>query len=151
MYNYELLKALNETKKPVILKRAFSATIKEWVNATEYLSDLGEENIFLCERGIRTFENAYRNTLDLNAVTYLKQNTSFKVLVDPSHGTGNSAMVLPLARAAMMAGCDGLLVEVHPTPTQALSDADQGISIEKGIELFHQTQKLLQLRESFHA
>ncbi len=129
MYNYELLKELSHLKKPVVLKRAFSATIQEWLGATEYLSGLGEENIFLCERGIRTFETKLRNTLDLGAVIYLKKNYPFKVLVDPSHAMGDSKYVHDASMAALAAGADGLLIEVHPDPKSALSDPEQALDL----------------------
>lgn len=128
MYNYELLRELNLMGKPVIFKRAFSATVKEWVNACEYMPDLGEEKIILCERGIRTFETSTRNTLDINTVIYLKQNFNFKVLVDPSHGAGIRSMVAPLSHVAMASGADGILIESHPNPEQAKSDKDQQIT-----------------------
>ena len=131
MYNYDLLKELNKTGKPVLLKRAFSATLKEWVNACGYMPDLGEEKIILCERGIRTFETSTRNTLDINSVIYLKQNYKFKVLVDPSHASGLTSMVAPLSRVAIASGADGLLIESHPNPEKALSDKDQQITLSE--------------------
>lgn len=130
MYNYALLKELSHTQKPVILKRAFSATIEEWLHASEYLVRGGNTNIILCERGIRTFENSMRNTLDLSAVAYLKQNSHFPVLVDPSHATGLSELVEPMSLAAAAAGADGLLIEAHPNPPVAFSDARQAIDFE---------------------
>lgn len=128
MYNYDLLRELNRCNKPVLFKRAFSATVKEWLNACGYMPDLGEEKIILCERGIRTFETTTRNTLDINSVVYLKQNHNFKVIVDPSHGSGLKSMVKPLSLAALAAGADGLLIESHPHPECALSDKDQQIT-----------------------
>lgn len=128
MYNYDLLKELNKLGKPVIFKRAFSATVDEWINACGYMSDLGEDKIILCERGIRTFETTTRNTLDINSVIYLKQNYNFKVIVDPSHAAGIRSMVAPLSHVAMAAGADGILIECHPTPALALSDKDQQIT-----------------------
>lgn len=128
MYNYDLLRELNTCHRPVLFKRAFSATVKEWLNACGYMPDLGEEKIILCERGIRTFETTTRNTLDLNSVIYLKQNHGFKVIVDPSHGSGIKSMIKPLSLAALAIGADGLLIESHPFPEQALSDKDQQIS-----------------------
>ena len=128
MYNYDLLRELNNLNKPVLFKRAFSATVGEWINACGYMSKLGEEKIILCERGIRTFETSTRNTLDINSVIYLKQNYNFKVIVDPSHGAGIRSMVAPLSKVAMAAGADGILVESHPTPDSALSDKDQQIT-----------------------
>ncbi len=128
MYNYDLLKELNKAGKPVLLKRAFSATVSEWLNACGYMQDLGEEKIVLCERGIRTFETSTRNTLDINSVVYLKQNHPFKVIVDPSHASGIKSMVAPLSRVALVSGADGVLVESHPNPEIALSDKDQQIT-----------------------
>tara|TARA_Y100000768_G_C23990995_1_gene692960 strand:+ start:8771 stop:9538 length:768 start_codon:yes stop_codon:yes gene_type:complete len=147
MYNYDLLRELNAYGKPVLFKRAFSATVKEWLNACGYMPDLGEEKILLCERGIRTFETSTRNTLDINSVIYLKQNTKFKVIVDPSHGAGIAAMVGPLCHVAMAAGADGILVESHPNPAQALSDKDQQITPE---ELTHIRAQLTEIAKFYH-
>lgn len=130
MYNYELLKRINETGKQVVLKRGFSSTIKEWIQAAEYIDD-SEKRVILCERGVRTFETSYRNTLDLNAVSFLKQNTNYKVLVDPSHGTGIKSMVEPLSLAAMACGADGLLIESHYKPEIALSDKEQALDLQE--------------------
>ena len=129
MYNYELLKELSFLKKPVVLKRAFSATIKEWLGAANYLSNLAEEKVILCERGIRTFETSLRNTLDLGSVIYLKEKTNFKVIVDPSHAMGEAKYVAKASLASMAAGADGILVEVHPKPEEALSDRQQTINV----------------------
>jgi 3-deoxy-7-phosphoheptulonate synthase len=128
MYNYELLRELNRLGKPVLFKRAFSATVSEWINACGYMPDLGEEKIILCERGIRTFEPSTRNTLDINSVIYIKQNYNFKVVVDPSHACGNVDMIKQLCFVSMAAGADGLLIESHPNPAEALSDKDQQIT-----------------------
>ena len=128
MYNYDLLRELDSLGKPVLFKRAFSATVNEWVNACGYMPTLGEEKIILCERGIRTFETSTRNTLDINSVVFLKQRYNFKVIVDPSHATGIKSMIKPLCHVGLVAGADGLLVESHPTPDQALSDKDQQIT-----------------------
>ena len=141
MYNYELLKELSKLKKPVLLKRGFSATINEWLGATDYLSDLGEENIYLCERGIRTFETKLRNTLDLGAVMYLKKNHHFKVFVDPSHAMGDSNYVVQASLAALASGADGILVEVHPQPNQALSDPEQALDLKMYQELVHKLDR----------
>ncbi|MEI7440184.1 MAG: 3-deoxy-7-phosphoheptulonate synthase [bacterium] len=140
MFNYELLKELGKTKKPIILKRGFAAMIKEWLLAAEYLVQSGNEEIILCERGIRTFEPLTRNTLDLTAVAYLKQNTHFPVIVDPSHAAGDSALVIPLAKASKALGADGILVEVHPEPGKALSDGDQALDFEGMRNLYHSLQ-----------
>ncbi len=128
MYNYDLLRELDSLDKPVLLKRAFSATVNEWVNACGYMPTLGEEKIVLCERGIRTFETSTRNTLDINSVVFLKQRYNFKVIVDPSHAAGIKSMVQPLCHVGLAAGADGLLIESHPTPQNALSDKDQQIT-----------------------
>jgi 3-deoxy-7-phosphoheptulonate synthase len=135
MYNYELLKELSRYGKPVILKRAFSATITEWLGAAEYLFNLGEKNIILCERGVRSFDNKLRNLLDLGSVIYLKKNTPFKVLVDPSHSMGYTQYVSDAAYAAVAAGADGLIVEVHPEPACALSDGQQALNMQQLTEL----------------
>lgn len=136
MYNYELLKEIGKTRKPVILKRGFSALIKEWLLATEYVLAGGNDQIILCERGIRTFETLTRNTLDLTAVAYIKNKTQFPVIVDPSHAAGNSELVLPLAKAAKAVGADGVLIEVHAEPSKALSDADQALDF-KGMQALY--------------
>lgn len=127
MYNYELLKELGRAGKPILLKRAFAATIEEWTRAAEYVVKGGNDQVILCERGIRTFESATRNTLDLNAVAWIKAHTSFPVIVDPSHGTGRRELVAPMAMAGIAAGADGIICEVHPRPDEALSDSFQAI------------------------
>ncbi len=123
--NFSLLRRLGRTKKPVLLKRGMSTKLEEFVMAAEYILSEGNPNVILCERGIRTFETATRNTLDLNAVPLLKEWTHLPVLVDPSHGTGMYKLVAPMALAAIAAGADGLLIEVHPKPESALSDGPQ--------------------------
>jgi 3-deoxy-7-phosphoheptulonate synthase len=128
MQNFALLKALGAAGKPVILKRGLSATIDELLNAAEYIVLHGNPRVVLCERGIRTFETATRNTLDLNAVAVLKQLTHLPVIVDPSHGTGRRDLIGPLSHAALAVGADGLLIEVHPAPDSALSDGAQSIT-----------------------
>lgn len=143
MYNYELLKALGKEKKPVILKRGFSALVDEWLQASEYITRNGNLDVILCERGIRTFETTTRNTLDLNSVAYIKKHTKFKVIVDPSHGTGKRNLILPLSLAALAAGADGLLVEIHPNPQQAWSDKDQAINLEEFHHLVKEIKKIL--------
>ncbi len=129
MQNFELLKEAGRAGLPVLLKRGLSATIDEWLNAAEYIMAEGNENVVLCERGIRTFETATRNTLDLSAVPVLKEKTHLPVIVDPSHATGVRAYVAPLAKAAVAAGADGLMIEVHPNPEKALSDGPQSLTI----------------------
>jgi 3-deoxy-7-phosphoheptulonate synthase len=128
MQNYPLLERLGQIRKPIMLKRALSGTIREWLMAAEYIVAKGNPHVMLCERGIRTFENATRNTLDLNAVPVLKALTHLPVVVDPSHGIGLRAHVPAMARAAVAAGADGLIVEVHPCPEKALSDGQQSLT-----------------------
>jgi 3-deoxy-7-phosphoheptulonate synthase len=127
MQNYALLRRLATSRKPVLLKRGPAATIREWLLAAEYLLAGGNPNVVLCERGIRTFETAMRNTLDLAGVALVKDLSHLPVLVDPSHGTGQRRLVPPASRAAAAVGADGLLIEVHPCPDQALSDGAQSL------------------------
>lgn len=127
MQNFQLLKEVGLIKKPVLLKRGLSATISEWLNAAEYIASGGNYNIVFCERGIRTYETFTRNTLDLSAVAAVKELSHLPIIVDPSHGTGRWQMVQPMARAAVAAGADGLMIEVHPHPEVALSDGDQSL------------------------
>ncbi|MDA8094485.1 MAG: 3-deoxy-7-phosphoheptulonate synthase [Betaproteobacteria bacterium] len=128
MQNFDLLKEVGRISKPVILKRGMSATISEWLMAAEYIAAGGNHNIIFCERGIRTFETYYRNVLDVTAVPVLKRETHLPVIIDPSHAGGKAWMVPALARAAIAAGADGLLVEMHPSPCEAWCDADQALS-----------------------
>jgi len=128
MQNFRLLTALGELRKPVILKRGLSATIEDLLLAAEYVVSEGNPNVILCERGIRTFETATRNTLDLAAVPFIKQRSHLPVLVDPSHGTGRVELVGPMARAAAACGADGVIVEVHRNPVEALSDGGQSLT-----------------------
>jgi 3-deoxy-7-phosphoheptulonate synthase len=130
MQNYNLLKEVGKSKKPVLLKRGLSATIEELLMAAEYIMSEGNQNVILCERGIRTFEKATRNTLDISAVPVLKKLSHLPVIIDPSHAAGNRDYVAALSRAAIAAGADGILVEVHPNPESASSDADQTIGLE---------------------
>jgi 3-deoxy-7-phosphoheptulonate synthase len=131
MHNYSLLQELSRVEKPVLLKRGFSATFKEWMLAAEYLIKGGNDRIILCERGIRTFETATRNTFDINAIALAKAETGFPVFADPSHGTGQARLVPAIALAAAAAGADGLLIEVHPDPAHALSDGFQSLDFEE--------------------
>lgn len=128
MQNFFLLRELGKIDKPVLLKRGPSATIEEWIMAAEYIISSGNPQVIMCERGIRTFENYTRNTLDLSAVPLIKQLTHLPVIVDPSHGTGKSKLVEPMALAAVGAGCDGLMVEVHQNPSEAWSDGPQSLT-----------------------
>ena len=130
MQNFQMLKALGKCKKPVMLKRGLSATISEWLNAAEYIMTGGNENVMFCERGIRTYETFTRNTLDLSAVAAVKELSHLPIVVDPSHGTGRRPMVAPMARAAIAAGADALMIEVHPHPEIALSDGNQSLTPE---------------------
>jgi 3-deoxy-7-phosphoheptulonate synthase len=130
MQNFTLLRALGKVRKPVMLKRGLAATIEEWLMAAEYLLEGGNDQVMLCERGIRTFETAMRNTLDLAAVAYVKERTHLPVIVDPSHATGDPNLVVPMSLAAAAAGADGLLIEVHPWPERALCDGRQALSPE---------------------
>ncbi len=143
MHNYSLLQELGRQQKPVVLKRNFSAYIDEWIKAADYVVQGGNQNVILCERGIRTFETATRNTLDLNAVVYVKKHTSFPVLVDPSHAVGISELVPPLCYAAAAAGADGIIVEVHPEPAKALSDGDQALTFANFNLMMKQLNKVL--------
>jgi 3-deoxy-7-phosphoheptulonate synthase len=135
MQNFSLLRRLGKLGKPVLLKRGASATIKEWLMAAEYIVSAGNYEVALCERGIRTFETMTRNTLDLNAVPVLKVLTHLPVIVDPSHGIGVRRHVPAMARAAIAAGADGLIIEVHPHPDQALSDGHQSLSLPEFADL----------------
>lgn len=127
MQNFRLLLEVGMSKKPVLLKRGLSATIKEWLMAAEYIMSRGNQQVILCERGIRTFETATRNTLDLSAVPVLKKLTHLPVFVDPSHGVGKWDLVAPMSKAAVAAGADGLIIEVHTKPEEALSDGEQSL------------------------
>lgn len=145
MQNFYLLREVGKTGKPVLLKRGLSATIDEWINAAEYIMSEGNYNVVLCERGIRTFETATRNTLDISAVPVIKSKTHLPVIVDPSHAAGKWEYVIPLSRAAIAAGADGLLVEVHPNPRCAVSDGPQSLTPEKFLELCNSVSKMAPL------
>ena len=142
MQNFDLLKEVGRRSKPVLLKRGFAATIEEWLKAAEYIAAGGNLNVILCERGIRTFETRTRNTLDLSAVPIAQRETHLPVLVDPSHGTGISEIVPPMAMAAVAAGADGLLIEVHPTPATAQSDGPQSMTPGQFAELMGRLRKV---------
>ncbi len=129
MQNFSLLKKVGATNKPVLLKRGASATIEDWLMSAEYILAAGNPHVILCERGIRTFDREYtRNTLDISAVPVLRSLTHLPIAVDPSHGTGKSEFVTPMALGAIAAGCDALMVEVHPNPQKALSDGPQSLN-----------------------
>ena len=142
MQNFALLRAVGQSRHPVLLKRGLSSTIEEWLLAAEYILAAGNPNVILCERGIRTFETATRNTLDLSAVPVLRQKTHLPIVVDPSHGTGARALVGPMALAGAAVGADGLLIEVHPDPSSALSDGDQSLSFDEFGALMDELRRL---------
>jgi 3-deoxy-7-phosphoheptulonate synthase len=131
MQNFDLLREVGRVDRPVLLKRGVSSTIEEWLLSAEYIAREGNDQIVLCERGIRTFETATRSTLDISAVPAAKQFTSLPIIVDPSHAAGKRDLILPLARAAVVAGADGLIVEVHPAPEQALCDGPQALHADR--------------------
>lgn len=145
MQNFQLLKEVGHTNKPVLLKRGLSATISEWLNAAEYIASGGNYNIVLCERGIRTYETFTRNTLDLSAVAAVKELSHLPIIVDPSHGTGRWQMVRPMARAAIAAGADGLMIEVHPHPEVALSDGDQSLKPDNFAVVMQEVRQIAQM------
>jgi 3-deoxy-7-phosphoheptulonate synthase len=145
MQNFELLKEVGRTNKPVLLKRGLSSTIEEWLMSAEYIMSRGNENVILCERGIRTFETYTRNTLDLSAVVAVKKLSHLPVVVDPSHATGKHDMVEPLALAAIAAGADGLIIEVHNDPSKALSDGPQSLKPEAFADLMVKVRSMAEL------
>lgn len=131
MQNFQLLKEAGQSGHPVLLKRGLSSTIDEWLNAAEYILAEGNPNVVLCERGIRTYETATRNTLDISAVPVIKSKSHLPIIVDPSHATGVRDYVAPLAKAAVAVGADGLMIEVHNNPACALSDGPQSLTFEQ--------------------
>jgi 3-deoxy-7-phosphoheptulonate synthase len=135
MQNFDLLKALGQTDKPILLKRGLAATIEEFVMAAEYIVSHGNPNVVMCERGIRSFDNYTRNVLDLGAVVAIKQLTHLPIIVDPSHAAGKRELIADLARAAIACGADGLIIECHPEPEKSVSDARQALSIEDMADL----------------
>ena len=145
MQNFDLLKEVGKVHTPVILKRGMSATISEWLMAAEYIAANGNHNIIFCERGVRSFETAYRNMLDVTAISVLKRETHLPVIIDPSHAGGKAWMVPSLARAAVAAGADGLLIEVHPRPAEAWCDADQALSPNQLNELMGELKGIAQV------
>jgi 3-deoxy-7-phosphoheptulonate synthase len=142
MQHFPLLWAVGEQDKPVLLKRGFMSTLHEWLMAAEHIANRGNQNIILCERGIRGFDSGTRNVLDTNAIALVKQTTHFPVIADPSHATGRSDLVLPAARASIAAGADGLLVEFHPDPQAALSDGDQSLPLAMLTDFIDQTRRI---------
>ena len=147
--NFNLLDALGEVDKPVLLKRGISGTINELLQGAEYIFSHGNEKIMLCERGIRSYEKAYRNTMDINAIAMLKEKTHLPVIADPSHGIGVRKYVEPVALASIMAGADGVIMEVHHTPEQAFSDGQQTLNYQEAGQLYQRMRKTFDLRESF--
>jgi len=139
MQNFSLLKRVGRSSKPVLLKRGMAATFDEWLGCAEYILSEGNLDVILCERGIRTFERITRNTLDISAAPILHQISHLPVIIDPSHGTGTRSLVEPMAKAAIAAGADGLMIEVHPHPEEALSDGAQSLTPEE----FHHLMKRL--------
>lgn len=144
MFNYPLLKKIGRTDKPVLLKRSFMATVEEFLLASEYILKEGNRRVMLCERGIRTFDQMTRNTLDLASVPILKKMSGLPVIVDPSHGTGRSDIVIPMALAGLVAGADGIMVETHPNPKKALSDGLQTLDFPRFRELMDEFHSLCQ-------
>ncbi len=142
MANFSLLRAVGETARTVLLKRGMGSTVDELLQAAEYVLATGNERVVVCERGIRTFEPSTRFTLDINAVPVLKQVTCLPVVVDPSHATGRASLVAPVARAGVAAGADGLLVEVHPEPSEALSDGAQSLTPEDFVRLVEEVRRV---------
>jgi 3-deoxy-7-phosphoheptulonate synthase len=140
MQNFRLLREVGKTKMPVLLKRGIASTIDEWLNAAEYIMSEGNCNVILCERGIRTFETATRNTLDISAVPVVRELSCLPIIIDPSHAAGKSAYVEPLALAAIAAGADGLIIEVHPDPKNAKSDAAQQLTIDAYSKLYEKVK-----------
>ena len=145
MQNFELLKELGKTRTPILLKRGLSATIEEWIMSAEYIMAGGNENVILCERGIRTFESFTRNTLDLSAIPAVKKLSHLPVIVDPSHAAGLSWMVEPLAKAAVAVGADGLIIEVHNDPEHALCDGAQSLRPETFAHLMGELKGIAQI------
>jgi 3-deoxy-7-phosphoheptulonate synthase len=142
MHNYPLLTALGKLKVPVLLKRGFGSNIEEWINASRYIQNEGNPNIILCERGIRTFEHATRFTLDLSSIPIIKNRTGLPIIVDPSHAAGDSELIIPLAKAAVAVGADGLMIEVHFDPDSALSDGKQSLTPKQLKKLIDECKKV---------
>jgi len=147
MQNFSLLKEVGRTDKPVLLKRGQSATYRELLMAAEYIISEGNNQVILCERGIRTFTDETRNTLDISAIPIVKRYSHLPIIVDPSHASGDWRYIIPLSKAAVAAGADGLIVEVHPDPRNALSDGNQSLNFEQFRELMRQVRKLVQVEE----
>jgi len=148
MQNFDLLRELGKIKKPILLKRGMSATIEEFLAAAEYILAEGNSGVILCERGIRTFETATRNTLDLAVIPLIKELSHLPVMVDPSHATGKRSLVPPMAKAALVAGADGLMLEVHPDPEKALSDGPQSLTLQGFEKLMREMDRLISFLDS---
>lgn len=147
MQNFDLLKQVGRTKKPVLLKRGLSSTIEEWLMSAEYIMAGGNDNVILCERGIRTFETITRNTLDLQAVPVIKKLSHLPIIIDPSHAGGYAYLVEPMAKAAVMSGADGLMIEVHNDPENALSDGQQSLTPDAFDKLMSKIKKLADMED----
>ena len=147
MQNFDLLKEVGKTQTPILLKRGMSSTIEEWLMSAEYIMAGGNENVILCERGIRTFETATRNTLDLSAVPVIKEKSHLPIIIDPSHATGKRDLVEPLAKAAIAVGADGLMIEVHNNPAKALCDGKQSIKPETFDDIMKTVKKYAKVEE----
>lgn len=145
MQNYPLLTEVGKIDKPVLLKRGMSATLEEWLKASEYIKMEGNKNILLCERGIRTFESYTRNTLDLMSVPIIKNKTNYPIFVDPSHGTGRKELILPATKAALVLGANGAIIEIHPEPEKALSDGMQSLNFDEFKVLVEEIKKIKKL------
>ena len=142
MQNFSLLKRVGKSKRPVLLKRGISATLDEFLMAAEYVMSEGNYNVILCERGVRTFNNYTRFTMDLSTIPEVKRVSHLPIIVDPSHGTGKREMVIPMAKASIAAGADGIMVEVHPNPDEALSDGYQSLTPESFTQLMGEMKAL---------
>ena len=148
MQNFSLLKEVGKVGKPILLKRGMHSTLEEWLNCAEYILSGGNPNVILCERGIRTFETYTRNTLDLSAIPSIKELTHLPVLVDPSHGTGRLSLIEPMSLASVACGADGLIMEVHINPAEALSDKDQTLDTEQFKQIMGKVRRLKEFMES---
>jgi 3-deoxy-7-phosphoheptulonate synthase len=148
MQNYDLLIEVGKAKKPVLLKRGLAATVEEWLSSAEYILVQGSEEVILCERGIRTYERATRNTADLSIIPLIKEISHLPVIFDPSHATGKRSLVRPMALASVMAGADGVMIEVHPEPDRALSDAGQSLDLQSFKEVYQTLNKLWEFKRN---
>ncbi len=145
MQNFQLLDEVGKSDKPVLLKRGMSATVEEWLLSAEYILSQGNPDVILCERGIRTYETALRNTLDLSVVPLLSELTHLPVIVDPSHGTGKRSLINPMSKASIAAGADGLIIEIHPCPEHALSDGEQSLTFQQFAKLMEELKPVVKI------